>query len=231
MANELLDKDFMERFEHFAYKEVPNEMGQELPSDTRYLAILAVLIGCGGVDEYRRMLVKALSDGFSPVAAKEIVYQATAYLGMGRVRPFIAAANEAMTACGVSLPLPDQATATLENRREMGTQAQVDVFGEGMRHFWQGGAMNRWLAANCFGDYYTRTGLSLARRELITFCFLYAQGGCEPQLMSHIQGNFNMGNDAALLRRIVACCVPWMGYPRSLNALGCIQKATEPKED
>lgn len=231
MADHLLDGNFMARFEHFAFEEVPNEKGQELPLDTQYLAILSVLIGCGGVDEYRQILSKALTDGFSPVAAKEIVYQATAYLGMGRVQPFLTATNEVMTEHNISLPLPNQATTTLENRREMGTQAQVAIFGEGMTDFWQKSAMNRWLAANCFGDYYTRTGLSLAQRELITFCFLYAQGGCEPQLMAHIQGNINMGNDAALLRKAVARCVPWMGYPRSLNALSCIQKVTDTKED
>ena len=31
--------------------------------------------------------------------------------------------------------------------------------------------------ANCFGDYYTRTGLDLKQREMITFCFLAAQVG------------------------------------------------------
>lgn len=226
-----MDKEFMERFEYFAFKEVPDEKGQELDRDIQYLAILAVLAGTQSVDEYRIMLSKALSHGFSPVAAKELVYQATAYLGMGRVRPFLTVTNEVMTAEGIPLPLPSQSTTTLETRREMGTQAQVDIFGEGMRDFWQKGHINRWLAANCFGDYYTRRGLTLAQRELITFCFLYAQGGCEPQLISHIQGNIRMGNDAELLRKVVARCVPWIGYPRSLNALNCIQKAIEPKED
>ena len=53
-----------------------------------------------------------------------------------------------------------------------------------MRDFWKSGPedsrhINKWLADNCFGDYYTRTGLDLKMRELITFCFLAAQGGCE----------------------------------------------------
>lgn len=44
------DPEFAERFEHFALDEVVNEEGQQLPAPTRYLAILATLIGCGGVD-------------------------------------------------------------------------------------------------------------------------------------------------------------------------------------
>ena len=38
----------MERFEHFAFDEVVHEKGQELEEKTRYLAILATLIGCQG---------------------------------------------------------------------------------------------------------------------------------------------------------------------------------------
>lgn len=224
-----MDTIYLEGYERFAYEEAAD--GAALDKHTQHLAILAVLIGCGGVDEYRHMLDRALKDGFSPVSAKEIVYQATAYLGMGRVRPFLAATNGVMQARGVSLPLPDQSTTTPKTRREKGTAAQVAIFGEGMRDFWQKSAMNRWLAAHCFGDHYTRTGLTLAERELITFCFLYAHGGCEPQLMSHITGNFNVGNDAELLQKAVYRCVPWIGYPRSLNALSCIQKAIQRQED
>ena len=43
------DPEFAERFEHFAFDKVVNEDGQQLPGETRYLAILATLIGCGGL--------------------------------------------------------------------------------------------------------------------------------------------------------------------------------------
>lgn len=79
------DLEFIERFEHFAFDEVVNEDGQQLEPEIRYLAILATLIGCQGVDAYKEILTKALDDGFSPVAVKETVYQAVDYLGMGRM--------------------------------------------------------------------------------------------------------------------------------------------------
>ena len=50
------DFEFMERYERFAFDEVVHEEGQELPEHTRYLAILATLIGCGGLDAYKEML-------------------------------------------------------------------------------------------------------------------------------------------------------------------------------
>lgn len=221
------DPEFMERFDAFACQEVVNEPGQQLDDTTRYMAILATLIGCQGVEEYKVMLPQALESALTPVMVKEIVYQAVDYLGMGRVYPFLTATNESMAELGIRLPLEGQATTNMEDRLEKGVQAQMDIFGEGMKDFWKGGHINRWLAANCFGDYYTRKGLDLRQRELITFCFLSAQGGCESQLSSHVAGNINVGNDAAFLIKVVSQCLPYIGYPRSLNAVNCINKAAE----
>ena len=221
------DPEFMERFAHFAFDEVVNEEGQQLEPATRYLAILSALMGCQGLDAFKSLIPQALEAGLTPVMIKEAVYQAVDYLGMGRVLPFLDGVNQVFKEQGIALPLEGQATTTLEDRLEKGSQAQVDIFGEGMRDFWKGGHINRWLAANCFGDYYTRTGLDLKQREMITFCFLAAQGGCEPQLTSHASGNMRLGNDKAFLIRVSSQCLPYIGYPRSLNAVTCVNKAAE----
>lgn len=221
------DPEFTERFHHFAFDEVVNEEKQQLDATTRYLAILSTLIGCGGVDAFREMLPAALENGVTPVMVKETVYQATDYLGYGRILPFLNAANDIFTQMEIKLPLPGQATTTMDDRLEKGVEAQAAIFGEQMKEVWKKGHINRWLAANCFGDFYTRTGLDLKQREMITFCFLMAQGGCEPQLIAHAKGNMNLGNDKDFLVRVVSQCLPYVGYPRSLNAMSCIQKATE----
>lgn len=221
------DPEFFERFSHFAFDEVVNEEGQQLEEPTRYLAILATLIGCGGVDAFEEVLPKALEAGVTPVMVKETVYQSVDYLGYGRMLPFLKKTNAILEARGVALPLPSQATTTMEDCLEKGIEAQAEIFGPRMREAWKKSHINRWLAGNCFGDYYTRTGLDLKQREMITFCFLLAQGGCEPQLIAHAKGNMNLGNDAAFLTRVVSQCLPYIGYPRSLNAMNCIQKAAE----
>lgn len=172
----------------------------------------------------------ALGAGVTPIEVKEIIYQATAYLGIGRVLPFLKASNEILTEMGVQLPLDGQSTTNCENRRAKGTQCQVDIFGEQMQEFYQSGPeesrhMNYWLAANCFGDYYTRTGLDYKQREMITFCFLLAQGGCEPQLTSHASANMKIGNDKQFLISIISQCLPYIGYPRCLNALRCVNES------
>ena len=224
------DPEFMELFTSFVLDEVVRQ--GDLDEPTRMMAILATLLGCQGAEEFRVQLPAALRAGVTPVQAKEILYQAVAYLGMGRVRPFLGAVNEVLAARGVSLPLEGQATTTLATRLEAGNQVQVDIFGEGMRGFQDSGPeesrhINRWLAANCFGDYYTRRGLDNRQRELITFCFLAAQGGCEPQLTSHAAGNMKVGNDKQLLIQVISQCLPYIGYPRSLNALRCVNEAAQ----
>lgn len=221
------DPEFMERFAHFAFDEVVNEDGQQLDDVTRYMAILAALIGCQGIDAFKEILPKALDSGVTPVAVKEIVYQSVDYLGYGRMLPFLNAANEIMLERGIALPLESQSVTTFDDRLEKGIDAQAEIFGEHMREAWKTGHINRWLASNCFGDYYTRTGLDFAQREMITFCFFSAQGGCEPQLIGHAKGNFNVGNDKEFLIRVVSQCLPYIGYPRSLNAINCINKAAE----
>ena len=224
------DPEFIERFDNFAFDEVVQT--GDMDGRTRFMAILATLLGCQGIDEFRAMIPAAMNFGVTPVEIKEIVYQAVAYLGIGRVFPFLKAANEVLEAKGIQLPLEGQATTTTENRLQAGEQAQIDIFGEGMRGFAQSGPeesrhINRWLSDNCFGDYYTRKGLDYRQREMITFCFLAAQGGCEPQLTSHAAANMRIGNDKAFLIQVISQCLPFIGYPRSLNALRCVNDAAK----
>ncbi len=222
------DPEFVNLFGSFAFDEVVNN--DDLDDKTRFLAILATLLGCGGVDEFRVIAEGALNMGVTPAEIKETVYQGVAYLGIGRVYPFFEVTNQVLRAQGTELPLKPRGTTDPKTRREAGTQAQVDIFGENMQDFWKSGPeesrhINQWLAANCFGDYYTRGGLDYKQREMITFCFLAAQGGCEPQLKSHAAANIRIGNDMEFLIKIISQCLPYIGYPRSLNALRCVNEA------
>ena len=47
-----------------------------LDGKTRFMAILATLLGCQGTDELRAMFPAALNMGLTPVEVKEVVYQA-----------------------------------------------------------------------------------------------------------------------------------------------------------
>ena len=224
------DPEFIELFDNFAFDEVVNN--DDLDDKTRFLSILATLIGCQGIDEFIGMLEASYNFGVTPIETKEIVYQAVAYLGIGRVFPFLKAVNTFLQGKGIQLPLENQGNTTRENRLEKGEQAQIDIFGEHMKGYaYQGQEdakhIHYWLTDNCFEDYYTRKGLDKKQREMITFCFLSAQGGCEPQLIAHAKANMKIGNDKSFLIKIISQNIPYIGYPRSLNALRCVNEATD----
>lgn len=52
------DPEFIERFENFAFGEVVSE--GDLDDKTRFLTILASLIGCQGIEAFRALLPAAL---------------------------------------------------------------------------------------------------------------------------------------------------------------------------
>lgn len=191
------DPEFAERFEHFAFDEVVNEDGRQLPGETRYLAILATLIGCGGVDAYEEILPRAMENGVTPVMVKECVYQAVDYLGYGRMLPFLNAANDVFSRSGIALPLPGQATTTMENRLEKGVAAQAAIFGDRMKEAWKQSHINRWLADNCIGIYPDAMEYSLAipidlflpRLRQPGEGKLVAHGQRLEQLLHHLFGN------------------------------------------
>ena len=191
------DPEFAERFRHFAFDEVVNEDGQQLPGETRYLAILATLIGCGGVDAYEEILPRAMENGVTPVMVKECVYQAVDYLGYGRMLPFLNATNDVFSRSGIALPLPGQATTTMENQLEKGVAAQAAIFGDRMKEAWKQSHINRWLADSCIRIYPDAMEYSLAIR-----IGLFLHRLCQPgegkfvahgqrleQLLHHLFGN------------------------------------------
>lgn len=228
------DPEFVEIISNFSQDETVSV--SKLTEKEQMLCILSALLGCQGMGEFKNMLHAALNMGIDPVAVKEVVYQAAAYLGIGRTYDFLVAANQIMEQHGVKLPLSGQATTGEKTRFENGLAKQVELFGSDMAKRQIEAPVlrkniNRWLADNCFGDYYTRKGLSDQEREMITFCFLLAQGGCENQLKGHTTGNFGVGNDKEKLYSIVEQCMPYIGYPRSLNAMNIIDEVSEKMEN
>lgn len=226
------DPELVEYFDTFAFDEVLQHGALDVR--TRLIVQLAALIAGQALAEYRAMLGAALAVGLTPVEVKETVYQAVPYVGMGKVHDFLHATNEVLAERGVELPLPPQSTTTPETRLAKGRAVQGEVVGPAavdamydnapadLLHF------QRYLSGNCFGDHLTRTGLDLATRELVTFSFLIAMGGADPQVRGHVRGNLNVGNDRARLIEVVTQLLPFIGYPRSLNALNAVNEIAPP---
>jgi 4-carboxymuconolactone decarboxylase len=225
------DHELVEIFDNWAFDELLQDSSPD--TRTRLMVQLAAIIACQAVNEYRVMLGGALNVGVTPVEVKEIVYQAVPYVGMAKVFDFLHATNDVLQSRGIELPLAGQSTTTPKTRSEKGLAVQRDIFGDKIDQFYaQSPAdqihIQRHLSANCFGDFYTRTGLDLKTRELLTFSMLASLGGCEPQLAGHVAANLSVGNDRQVLISTITQLLPFIGYPRTLNALRVINEGTSP---
>ena len=222
------DPELFEIFDNFALGEVLGHGG--LDARTRLMCILASNVASQGRAAFRATLDAAIGAGVTPVEVKEVLYQAVPYVGMAKVADFIGAANDVLEARGVGLPLEGQSTTTPADRFEKGLAVQRSIFGAGHIDAMREAApenqkhIQQYLSDNCFGDFLTRGGLDVKTRELVTFSLLVSLGGCEPQVKGHIAGNVNLGNDKAVLLAVVTQLLPYIGYPRTLNAIGCLNE-------
>lgn len=221
------DNELMEIITNFSLDEAQNN--DHLDEKTRQMVILAATIAVQTPKRYEVAVKAALNVGVTPIEIKEILYQAVPYVGILKVLDLLEPTNKIFEERGIKLPLEKQGTTSLENRFDKGLEVQKSIFGDVIDKNYENSPENqvhiqKFLSDNCFGDYYTRDGLDVKTRELITFSILISQGGCEPQVKGHIAGNVNVGNDKQTLLNTVTALLPFIGYPRSLNAISCINE-------
>lgn len=222
------DPEFHKIFKDFAYGEVFDY--STLSKKESILVTLSCLIACQSPKAFKKILYSALDIDITPEEVKELLYQSVPYVGFGRAHNFFGVVIKVFDKKGIELPLANRSNTTPENRHEKGRELQEKYFGpetvrmineqtpEGQKHF------NTFLEGFCFGDFYTRDGLNDSQRELITFVFLASLGGCENQLRGHVQGNLNVGNDKEKLISAITVIMPYIGFPRTLNALAIVNE-------
>ena len=225
------DPEFHEIFKNFAFNEVFE--CSSLTEKESILVILASLIACQSPKAFKKILLSALDGDITPDQVKELLYQSVPYVGFGRAHNFFGVVIKVFDKKGIELPLANRSNTNTQNRYQKGREVQERYFGsemirmmnentpEDQKHF------NRFLEGFCFGDFYTRDGLNDNERELITFVFIATLGGCENQLRGHVQGNLSVGNDKEKLISTITVIMPYIGFPRTLNALSIVNEICE----
>ena len=222
------DPEFHEIFKNFAFDEVYEH--STLTEKESVLVTLASLIACQSPKAFKKILLSAVNKYVTPEEVKELLYQSVPYVGFGRAHNFFGVTIKVFEKKGIEMPLENRSNTTPENRRKKGRELQDRYFGaemiqmmndntpEGQKHF------NTFLEGFCFGDFYTRDGLNDQQRELITFVFIATLGGCENQLRGHTQGNLAVGNKKEDLISAITIIMPYIGFPRTLNALAIVNE-------
>lgn len=222
------DPEFHVLFENFAYDEVYQY--STLDEKESVLVTLASLIACQSPKAFKKILLSAINKYITPEEVKELLYQSVPYVGFGRAHNFFGVVIKVFDKKGIELPMAPRSNTDSQDRYEKGLDIQNRYFGEefisamkearpeGQKHF------DNFLEGYCFGDFYTRDGLNDQQRELITFTFIATLGGCENQLRGHTQGNLSVGNDKEKLVSAITIILPYIGFPRSFNALAIINE-------
>ncbi len=221
------DPEFAAIKERLIYGEIYTET--KLDDKLRELVILVVASTNQTMSEIRRHTRAAIHCGVTLEKIKEAVYHCTPYIGFGKAEAAVEAVNETLSLLGIPQLATSGQTVTEENRLTDGIATQKAIFGESIDTMRASTPDDQkriqdYLSAYCFGDFYTRKGLDLRERELLTFAVLVAQGGCEPQVKAHVGGNHAVGNGRDILLAALTCCLPYIGFPRTLNALACINE-------
>ena len=222
------DPEFAEIINNFIFDDVQKNI--TISKRTQMLVTLASLIANQSTKLYEVALEEALNVNVKPFEIKEVLYQVTAYVGLSKSYDFLDITNDLFDEKGIDVPVAGQSTTNNSNRMEKGYEIQTSYFGKEMidqmnesapedqKHF------NDFLSGYCFGDFYTRTGLDDSDREIITFSVLASLGGCENQLRAHTAANLTVGNTRETLIGALTSIMPFIGFPRTLNALAIINE-------
>lgn len=230
--NEKQNAEFQQITQRFLYGDVAHH--RTLSETQRALIVLVALTACQTWPSIGKYTEAALRAGAAPEEIEEAIIQCTPYVGMERVRCALDEVNCVFRAKGIRLPMENQGTVTEQTRLEKGLEVQRQIFGKESIDAMRASApqelqhIQAYLSAYCFGDFYTRKALDLKMRELITFCAICCLGGCEPQAKAHAEGNLRIGNTREMMIQAVTQCLPFIGFPRALNAIACIDQVTLP---
>lgn len=95
-------------------------------------------------------------------------------------------------------------------------QAYKDVAPDFARH----------LTEFAFGEIYAREG-DLKHREIVAVASLATMGGCDPQLETHVHGALNVGLTKDEIVEVVMTLIPYIGFPKALNAMAVVKRVME----
>jgi 4-carboxymuconolactone decarboxylase len=79
--------------------------------------------------------------------------------------------------------------------------------------------MARYVVEFPYGDIYSRPGLDLRIRELVTIAALTSMGSAQIQLKDHVHGALNVGCSREEIVEVVIQMAVYAGFPAAINGL------------
>lgn len=222
------DPEFMEILQKNIFADVFNT--GNLNHKERELITVAALTAIQTLPQLKAHINAALNAGNTPLEIRETIYGCAPYIGFPRTLNAIGVFNEVMTERKIILPLEDAATVTDVTRHEKGLAVQAKLYGDEVKKAMSAlpgiykDAVPDMLTDFCFGDFYTRNGLTVKQRELSALVVLTALGA-DKQLSVHVIGALKAGNDKETLLAAMLQAAPYIGLPNAMTTINLIKNA------
>lgn len=221
------DPELMEILRRFIFGDVFDT--GVLDDPTRELITVTVLACLQALPQLKAHTAAALKVGVEPLQIREAIYQLAPFVGFPYTLNAVATINDVFRAKGIELPLPDQGTVSDADRYSRGLADQAPLYGNEIKDnladlpgpFDE--ALPRFLTEFCFGDFYTRGGLTLAERELLVLCALATIGDTAAQLGPHGRACLQVGNSKTAVVAALVHCFPYIGFPRAVAAVRAVK--------
>jgi len=82
-----------------------------------------------------------------------------------------------------------------------------------------------------FGDVYSRKGLDIKSREMVTVAALTALGHCQPQLKVHLKAAMNVGCSEEELKEVIMQMAVYAGFPSALNGMFAFKEVLSQRKE
>lgn len=207
----------------FVYGEIYSR--PHLTLKERQLITVAALAALGNArPQLKFHIAGALNVGCSAVEIIELMMHLVVYAGFPAGLNGVFAAKEVFQEQGLTFDPAPQTSPTQNARFRMGWDALSRIDGRAGEQVIASLAdvapdLGRFVIEFGFGDIYTRPGMNLLQRELITVGALTALGTATPQLKVHVHGLLNVGGTREQLIEAVTHVAAYAGFPAAINAM------------
>ena len=220
------DPEFMDILQKFIFGEVA--YSGALDNRQRELITVCVLAALQTLPQLKVHVVACLNAGAAPVEIREAIYGCAPLIGFPRTLNAIAVMNEIFKKKEIALPLQPQDATAEDDRLFRGREMQA-ALRDGETDWMPGelpgdpdGDLERFVTELRFCDFCTRGGLSIAMRELLTFCVLTALGRSE---LLGVQAKIcrKAGSSPETMAAALIQCMPYVGIPSALDAVKVVR--------
>ena len=196
----------------------------DLDIKTRELITVVCLTTMQTLPQLKAHINGALNAGNTPLEVREAIYQCAPFIGFPKTLNALGVLNEVFKERHIQTPLESAVTVAENERYQKGREIQEKLYGDEIKQAMKGLPQNmgdeaaRFLTEVCFGDFYTRKGLDIKTRELLSLAILVTKDD-DITLKSHIKGSIKAGNSPETVAAAIIQCMPYTGTPNALHAL------------